>query len=49
MPGGFRVIDIWQSRAAFARFGKKLKPAMKEVGMRKVKVTISPLRRFIKA
>ena len=24
MPGGWRVIDVWRSRAAFTRFGKTL-------------------------
>jgi hypothetical protein len=49
MPGGWRVIDIWQSRAAFTRFGKKLKPVLRTVGMQKVKMTIFPLTRFIKS
>ena len=33
MPGGWRVIDVWQSRAAFNQFGKKLKPVLKKIGM----------------
>jgi hypothetical protein len=30
MPGGWRVIDVWQSRAAFNRFGKTLGPILKK-------------------
>jgi hypothetical protein len=48
MPGGWRVIDVWQSKAAFARFGKKLAPIMKKVGMAGAKPKIFPLKRFIK-
>ena len=49
MPGGWRVIDVWQSRAAFARFGKTLKPVLRKVGIQKVRMKISPLTRFIKS
>jgi len=30
---GFRVVDVWESEAAFQRFGEKLGPIMKEVGI----------------
>jgi hypothetical protein len=30
---GFRVVDIWQSEDAFRRFGEKLLPILKEVGV----------------
>jgi len=49
MPGGWRVVDVWQSRAAFNRFGKKLKPILEEIGMRGAKPKIFPLTRFIKS
>ena len=49
MPGGWRVIDVWQSRAAFNRFGKKLKPVLKKIGMQRVRLKIFPLARFIKS
>jgi hypothetical protein len=49
MPGGWRVIDVWRSRAAFARFGKKLKPVLRRVGIQKVRMNIFPLTRFIKS
>ncbi len=49
MPGGWRVIDVWQSRAAFNRFSKKLKPVLKKIGMQRVKLKIFPLARFIKS
>ncbi len=48
IPGGFRVIDVWESRAAFKRFGKTLAPVMKKIGMRGTKMKILPLVRFIK-
>jgi hypothetical protein len=49
MPGGWRVIDVWQSRAAFARFGKKLRPVLRRVGFRQVRMQIFPLTRLIKS
>ena len=49
MPGGWRVIDVWQSRAAFTRFGKKLRPVLRSVGIQKVRMKIFPLTRFIKS
>ena len=49
MPGGWRVVDVWQSRAAFARFGKKLRPVLRRVGFQKVRMKIFPLSRFIKS
>jgi len=49
MPGGWRVIDVWQSRAAFNRFGKELKPVLKKIGMQGATPKIFPLTRFIKS
>ena len=49
MPGGWRVIDVWQSRAAFNQFGRKLKPVLKKIGMQGVRPKIFPLTRFIKS
>jgi len=49
MPGGWRVIDVWRSRAAFNRFSKKLKPVLKEVGIQRPRMEIFPLARFIKS
>jgi hypothetical protein len=43
MRGGWRVIDVWRSRAAFNRFGKKLKPVLKEVGIQQPRLQIFPL------
>jgi hypothetical protein len=48
MPGGWRVIDVWESRAAFKRFGKALQPVMREVGMAKIKPKTFRIARFIK-
>jgi hypothetical protein len=30
---GFRVVDVWESEDAFRRFGEKLLPILKEVGI----------------
>jgi hypothetical protein len=32
-PNGFRVVDVWQSEEAFQRFGEKLMPIMKSIGV----------------
>jgi hypothetical protein len=49
VPGGWRVIDVWRSRAAFTRFGKTLRPVLRRVGIQKVRMNIFPLTRFIKS
>jgi len=49
MPGGWRVIDVWQSRASFNRFGKKLRPVLKKLGVQRPKPRISSVARFIKS
>lgn len=48
MPRGWRVVDVWQSEAAFKRFGKKLVPALKEAGVPNIRPKIFRLVRFIK-
>ena len=30
---GFRVVDVWESEEAFRRFGEKLEPVMKAIGI----------------
>ena len=32
-PGGFRVVDVWESEAAFRKFGETLVPILKAVGV----------------
>ena len=32
-PNGFRVVDVWQSKEAFERFGEKLMPILKAAGI----------------
>lgn len=32
-PGGFRVVDVWESEGAAARFGEALMPILQEVGI----------------
>jgi hypothetical protein len=49
VPGGWRVVDVWQSRAAFRRFGKKLGPVLKELGMQGATPRIFPVTRIIKS
>jgi hypothetical protein len=31
--GGFRVVDVWESEDAFRRFGEKLIPILKAIGI----------------
>ena len=30
---GFRVVDVWESEEAFARFGEKLQPILEAIGI----------------
>ena len=32
-PGGFRVVDVWESEEAAGRFGEALAPILREVGI----------------
>lgn len=32
-PGGFRVVDVWESEDAFRKFGETLVPILKAVGV----------------
>ena len=32
-PKGFRVVDVWASEDAFRRFGEKVIPVLREVGI----------------
>lgn len=32
-PGGFRVVDVWESEEAIARFGETLGPILGELGI----------------
>lgn len=32
-PGGFRVVDVWESEEAAGRFGETLVPVLQEVGV----------------
>ncbi len=32
-PNGFRVVDVWESEEAFRKFGEKLAPVLKSIGM----------------
>jgi hypothetical protein len=48
VPGGLVRGRCVATRAAFNRFGKKLRPIFKEIGMKGAKPTIFPIARFIK-
>jgi hypothetical protein len=45
---GWRVVDVWQSEAAFNRFGKYLGPVLQELGFPNSPPQIFPLARFVK-
>lgn len=32
-PGGFRVVDVWESEEAAGRFGETLRPVLAETGI----------------
>lgn len=32
-PGGFRVVDVWESEDAARQFGERLTPILREVGI----------------
>ena len=32
-PGGFRLVDVWESEEAAQRFGERLMPILREVGI----------------
>ena len=48
-PTGFRVVDVWESEAAFQAFGAVLGPALKEVGFPDVAPQVLPAYKFIKS
>ncbi|GGT84793.1 hypothetical protein [Streptomyces violascens] len=41
-PGGWFVVDVWQSEEAFKKFGEVLMPMLKEVGVTDAKPKIYP-------
>jgi hypothetical protein len=47
-PDGFRVIDVWQTEEAAQRFGEKLAPILKEVGVTDPP-TLYPTHTFVSA
>jgi hypothetical protein len=46
---GFRVVDVWESEAAFQAFGQKLVPILREVGFPDVAPQFFPAYKFIKS
>ena len=47
-PNGFRVVDVWESEEAFRKFGEKLGPIMKAIGIEGQPETY-PAHTFVKA
>ncbi len=47
-PQGFRVVDVWESEEACRRFGEKLMPILKEIGINE-EPEIYPTHTFVSA
>ena len=45
-PGGFRIVDVWESEEAARRFGDRLMPVLQEVGI-KAEPVIYPAHTFV--
>src|SRR5260370_55663 len=45
---GFRVVDVWESEEAFNRFGEKLMPILKELGI-EAEPEVYPAKAFVSA
>jgi len=47
-PNGFRVVDVWESEEAFQRFGEKLMPITKALGI-EAQPDVYPVHTFVSA
>src|ERR1700674_5814756 len=47
-PNGWRVVDVWESEAAFAKFGAVLMPLLEEFKFPQVQPQIFPIHNHIK-
>jgi hypothetical protein len=47
-PHGFRVVDVWESEEACRRFGERLEPVLREVGVQ-AEPEIYPAHTFVSA
>ncbi len=47
-PGGFRVVDVWESEEAAGQFGQALTPHLQEVGV-EAEPEIYPAHTFVSA
>ena len=47
-PGGFRVVDVWESEEAVRRFGEILAPLLQEVGI-EAEPELYPAHTFVSA
>jgi hypothetical protein len=45
---GFRIVDVWESEEACRRFGERLMPALKEIGIEDLP-ELYPAHTFVKA
>jgi hypothetical protein len=48
-PAGFRVVDVWESEAAFQAFGAVLAPILKEIGFPDAPPQIFPAYKFVRS
>jgi hypothetical protein len=47
-PGGWRVVDVWESEADFRRFGEVLMPILKSLGFPEGTPSFFPVHNMIK-
>jgi hypothetical protein len=47
-PGGFRVVDVWESEEAAQSFGEQLAPHLREAGIT-AEPEVYPAHAFVKA
>jgi hypothetical protein len=45
---GWRVVDVWESEAAFSKFGEVLKPLLQEFKVPQAKPQIFPVHNYVK-
>jgi len=46
-PGGWRVVDVWESEEAFQRFGQKLMPLLEKAGIPAVAPQVFPIHNVV--
>jgi len=48
IPGGWQVVDVWESEEAFRRFGEVLMPTLQKLGFPMAAPKIFPVVKFVK-